>query len=37
MHKLKGGPEFMGKTLRVGSGHCNNNLFYRNVWAQVMQ
>ncbi|GBO28251.1 hypothetical protein AVEN_44638-1 [Araneus ventricosus] len=25
----------MLQALRVGTGHCNNHLLYRNVWAQV--
>ena len=25
----------MVQTLRVDTGHCNNHLLYRNVWAQV--
>ncbi|GFW49930.1 hypothetical protein TNCV_2315121 [Trichonephila clavipes] len=32
---IQGGPEFMVQTLMVDTGHCNNHLLYRNVWAQV--
>ncbi|GFT19171.1 uncharacterized protein TNCV_303041 [Trichonephila clavipes] len=32
---LQGGPKFMVQTLRVGTGHCNIHLLYRNAWAQV--
>ena len=32
---VQGGPEFIVQTLRVGTGHGNSHLLYKNAWLQM--